>query len=145
MLQFRVFAHTEPRRAERISRSPALPFLSRIPAPRPLPVQGDVDRRFRPCRKGSPNFNRINIFADLHFLTPIESIFYKNIGEGGCHVTSTFRPSDVPTCFDLSSFLSHSCALFCAFLHLRKIQLFSFQAFPHSSSKNTRWGRRAQL
>src|SRR2546425_203793 len=40
-----------------------------------------------------------------------------------------------------SSFFSNSCALFCAFSHSRKKQLVSFQAIPHSLSKNTRgWG-----
>src|SRR5216683_1920794 len=33
--------------------------------------------------------------------------------------------------------LAHSSALFCTFLHSQKIQLFSFQAIPHSLSKNT--------
>src|SRR5258708_28135850 len=36
-----------------------------------------------------------------------------------------------------SSFFSHSCALFCAFLHFPRIQSFSFQSFPHSLPKNT--------
>ena len=36
-----------------------------------------------------------------------------------------------------SSFFSHSCALFCAFLHFKRTQLSSFQSFPHSSPKNT--------
>src|SRR6266446_7760390 len=35
------------------------------------------------------------------------------------------------------TFLSHSCALFCTFLHSRKIQLIYFQALPHSLPKNT--------
>ncbi len=59
--------HTEPRRAKRISRPPALPFLSRIPVPHPL----------------SPNSHRIISFADHHPLTPIESYRYKNVGGGG--------------------------------------------------------------
>src|SRR5260370_26638168 len=32
--------------------------------------------------------------------------------------------------------LAHSFALFCAFLHRSKVQLFYFQAVPHSTSKN---------
>jgi len=36
---------------------------------------------------------------------------------------------------DLSPFFSHSCALFCGFLHSEKTQAFSFQAFPHSLPK----------
>ena len=40
-----------------------------------------------------------------------------------------------------SSFFSHSCALFCTLLHSRKTQLISFQAIPHSGSKNhSTWG-----
>ncbi len=34
-----------------------------------------------------------------------------------------------------SPFLSYSCALFCAFLHSPKLQLFSFQVLPHSLLK----------
>jgi hypothetical protein len=41
------------------------------------------------------------------------------------------------TRFNSSSFLSHCCALFCSFLHLRKTQLFYFQAIPHSLPKIT--------
>src|SRR6266478_1688716 len=36
-----------------------------------------------------------------------------------------------------SSLFSHSCALFCAFLHTRKTQPFSFQEIPHSLAKTT--------
>ena len=35
----------------------------------------------------------------------------------------------------LSPAISHSCALFCSFLHSPKTQLFSFQSFPHSLPK----------
>src|ERR1700687_4929345 len=35
----------------------------------------------------------------------------------------------------LSPAISHSCALFCTFLHSPKTQLFSFQSFPHSLPK----------
>jgi hypothetical protein len=47
----------------------------------------------------------------------------------------TFRRANVPC---LSLFVSHSCALFCAFLHSRKTQPFSFHAFPHSLPKTPR-------
>src|SRR5260370_1367651 len=41
-----------------------------------------------------------------------------------------------------SPFFSHSCALFCTFLHSRKTQLFYFQALPHSLRKTPGgWGR----
>ncbi len=45
----------------------------------------------------------------------------------------------------LTSVFSHSCALFCTFLHLQKTQLFCFQAIPHSLRKNTRGGGRVQI
>src|SRR5260370_39567209 len=41
----------------------------------------------------------------------------------------------VSACSDLSPLFSDSCALFCAFLHSAKTQLFSFQAIPHSLPK----------
>jgi hypothetical protein len=44
-------------------------------------------------------------------------------------------PVLVPRKTEGSPFFSHSCALFCTFLHSRKTQLFSFQAFPHSLAK----------
>src|SRR3989442_7891729 len=37
--------------------------------------------------------------------------------------------------YPLSPFFSYSCALFCAFLHCAKSQLFSFQALAHSLTK----------
>ena len=67
-----------------------------------------------------------SLFADPHPLSPIASIFYKNIGGW----------VDVSTYFQLSPFLSYSCALFCAFLHPCKTHPLSFQAVPHSLAKN---------
>jgi len=52
--------------------------------------------------------------------------WYKTIGGG-----------DANSLHYSSSFFSHSCALFCAFLHFKRTQLSSFQSFPHSSPKNT--------
>src|SRR5260370_42506712 len=40
----------------------------------------------------------------------------------------------------LKFFFSHSCALFCAFLHVRKTQLIYFQSLPHSLRKTTGGG-----
>src|SRR5258708_27526043 len=40
-----------------------------------------------------------------------------------------------PIPYPVSPFFSHSCALFCAFLHSSKIQLFYFQSLPHSLPK----------
>ena len=42
----------------------------------------------------------------------------------------------------LSPVFSYSCALFCTFLHSRKIQLLSFQAIPHSLRKTPGGGGR---
>src|SRR6266567_5023716 len=57
---------------------------------------------------------------------------------------SNFQPSNIqtiPQIYPLSfHILPHSLALFCTFLRSRKIQLFSFQAIPHSSHKNKAWG-----
>src|SRR5712664_1937970 len=51
------------------------------------------------------------------------------------HMSDCLYPlSPIP--YTLSPFFSHSCALFCAFLHSPKTQPFSFQSLPHSSSKN---------
>src|SRR5260370_39013084 len=52
--------------------------------------------------------------------------WYKTIGGG-----------DANSLHYSSSFFSHSCALFCAFLHFPRIQPFSFQSFPHSSPQTT--------
>ena len=49
-------------------------------------------------------------------------------------------PLLVPSKAEGSPFFSHSCAIFCTFLHSRKSQLFSFQAIPHSLRKTTRGG-----
>src|SRR5260370_37702616 len=45
-------------------------------------------------------------------------------------------PPRLPIPYPLSPFFSHPCALLCTFLPSRKTQLFSFQAIPHSASKN---------
>src|SRR6266436_5836255 len=47
------------------------------------------------------------------------------------HISQSLIP------FHLSLFFSHSSTLFCAFLHSRKTQLFSFQPLAHSLSQNT--------
>src|SRR6267378_2960014 len=50
------------------------------------------------------------------------------------HLSDCLCPlSPIP--YTLSPFLSYSCALFCAFLHSPKLQLFSFQEIPHSLLK----------
>jgi hypothetical protein len=61
--------------------------------------------------------------------------------DGGCTPLPTFRRSNVSTfkrstIYLLSSHtLPNSFALFCIFLHLRKTQLVSYQAIPHSFTK----------
>src|SRR6267143_78793 len=51
-------------------------------------------------------------------------------------------PLLVPSKAEGSPFFSHSCALFCTFLHSRKTQLVSFQAIPHSLRKTPGGGGR---
>ena len=61
-------------------------------------------------------------------------------GVGGALPQKLTTPGLSPIPYTLSPFFSHSCALSCTFLHPRRIQLLSFQAFPHSASKNTTAG-----
>jgi hypothetical protein len=75
----------------------------------------------------------LNSFADPHPLNRVASIFYKNIG--GRETPSTFH-SLSPIPYNLSPFFSHSCALFCTFLHSPKTQLSCFQSIAHSLHKN---------
>src|SRR5260370_29988779 len=58
------------------------PILTPIPLPlrSPMPVAG---RRPRPGRAYPPKSFPLNLFAAPHPLTPIPSIFYKNIKEEG--------------------------------------------------------------
>jgi|SRR5216684_753166 len=77
-------------------------------------------------------------------LNPLDATLTKK--RGGTSAPATFGRSDLPTFrrwSDVYPFLSDSCALPCTFLHQQKIQLFCFQAFPHSASKNTKGGRTA--
>jgi hypothetical protein len=60
--------------------------------------------------------------------------WYKTIGGG-----------DANSLHYSSSFFSHSCALFCAFLHFPRIQPFSFQSLLHSLPKNTPGGGTLRL
>ncbi len=66
----------------------------------------------------------------------LESALTKTPGEGGLLLV----PVPLHSPQYLSSFFSHSCSLFCAFLHLSKTQLLCFQSFPHSLRKNTGGG-----
>ena len=68
----------------------------------------------------------------------LESALTKTPGEGGLLLVPVLATLHSPQY--LSSFFSHSCALFCAFLHLSKTQLLCFQSFPHSLRKNTGGG-----
>ena len=65
----------------------------------------------------------------------LESALTKTPGEGGLLLVPVLATLHSPQY--LSSFFSHSCALFCAFLHLSKTQLLCFQSFPHSLRRNT--------
>src|SRR5713226_10254173 len=73
MLFFRVFVDIQPRR------SPDS-FLGLTPIPFPL----------------SPNSHGINILADPHPLTPIASIFYKNMGGGGPQLSNPHTQFPTP-------------------------------------------------
>ena len=73
---------------------------------------------------------------------------YANTGGGGVFFPfwyKTIGGGDANSLHYSSSFFSHSCALFCAFLHFPRIQPFSFQSFPHSSPKNTPGGGTLRL
>src|SRR5260370_13075033 len=65
---------------------------------------------------------------------------------GGCTLggsASHDRNPLVPHPHSLCPFSSHSCALFCTFLHSRKFQLLYFQEIPYSLAKKTGgWGFR---
>src|SRR5882762_4565414 len=75
-------------------------------------------------------------------LSPLDATLTRNRGSGLPH--SGTRHSSLATHhspLQSSSLLSHSCALFCTFLHWRKTQPVSFQSLPHSLFKNTGgWG-----
>src|SRR5216683_469460 len=95
-----------------------------------------------------PRFERVNVanapfvhsFRSLRkecFTTPFDSqgstLFLKT---AGC--TPTLPILELPARRSSpysSSFFSHSCVLFCAFLHARKTQLIYFQSLPHSWRK----------
>ena len=86
------------------------------------------------------------IFTFMHVMgvcTPLLNVrTFKSANRSSAAVVERRSRSgrDVSACSDLSSLFSYSCALFCAFLHAAKTQLFSFQAFPHSLPKTTRGG-----
>src|SRR6266851_5850685 len=74
---------------------------------------------------------------------PLECALTKNTGGGGPFLSS--RSSSFSTHHSplySSPFFSNSCALFCAFLHSPKTQLFCFQAIPHSLRKTPGGGGR---
>src|SRR5882762_4123560 len=87
----------------------------------------------------SPKSFPLNLFADPHPLNRVASIFYKNVGGRGRHLQLSIPFHLSP--YDLSPFFSHSCALFCTFLHSPKTQLSCFQSIAHSLHKNRGWGR----
>ena len=69
-----------------------------------------------------------------------QSVTHSFYLDGGCvPLFPTCQPSNLPMfqrVSELSPLFSHSCALFCPFLHSPKTQLFYFQAIPHSLQKN---------
>src|SRR6266436_1614525 len=140
---------------------------ARPPVPQhfPLSVFGfaSAPKLFRPPHLRAPFARRMRSSANLSLsfpLTPLLSIATsdkprpksfrmrsseKRWGEGRLWLTNSpstakFRPSSIPPdqrFRDVSSFFSHSCALFCTFLHASKTQLFCFQSIPHSLPKTT--------
>jgi len=101
---------------------PLFPFpnLRAVPLP-PFPLPPILRTLFQVPYPVSP------AFATLA-KTPGVCGYSSHFGKA-CAVTGT------RTRFYSSSFFSHSCALFCAFLHSRKTQLFYFQTIPHSLPK----------
>ena len=92
----------------------------------------------RACQRCNAPF--IHSFRSLRkecFTTPFDSqgstLFLKT---AGCTPTLPFLelPARLSPLYS-SSFFSHSCVLFCAFLHARKTQLIYFQSLPHSWRK----------
>src|SRR6266851_1132240 len=110
---------------------PLTPLLSIATSDKPRPKSF----RMRSSMISAPNFFRMRSSE-------------KRWGEGRLWLTNSpstakFRPSSIPPDQrfpDVSSFFSHSCALFCTFLHASKTQLFCFQSIPHSLPKTTRGG-----
>ncbi len=77
------------------SQSPSVTHILFVPVPTPCPplVLSIVDRRFRPCRKESPNSFPLTLLVDPHPLNLVASIFYRNIGGWGLLNSSNFQPS----------------------------------------------------
>jgi hypothetical protein len=109
-----------------------LPYLvfdrhvTKIPSPQPLcfPHLQDRDARnsFRFCSYAN---------CRVSMRSPDLSTFNCAV----CIPDASSGPLNLATRFDLSPFFSHSCALFCTFLHLPKTQLFCFHVLPHSLQK----------
>ena len=118
-----VYIESHPRVHFRFATLPSISLFRRscVSAPK---------RRSRPSRERSAKSNEIISFADPHLLNSVISNRYKNTG----------GRVEISTCFELSPYLSYSCALFCAFLHHRRTQPLSFQTVPHSLPKTTRGG-----
>ncbi len=81
------------------------------------------------------------LFFKLFVLITIQQ--YRGVpgcgGSKGLNRNLLRKDFDSP-CFHLSLFFSDCCALFCTFLHSRKTQLVSFQAFAHSLPRTPGWG-----
>src|ERR1700674_1087401 len=131
MLSFHMFAATQPRRS--------LDSLSgSIPGPRPL----------------TPNFLICHTSENALLSPTIATLPKMSLSKPSvCHIYDTagglgprrpFGLSDLRTfqhVLGLSPVFSHSCALFCTFLHSPKTQPFYFQAIPHSLLRNGGWVR----
>jgi hypothetical protein len=118
---------------------------------------------FLPFRFSSSTFNRFLINVPFPKFFPCHTSENSPVSPGIatdpktpfsksciCHTSetprgrfSTFQPStfqQFKRFLELSPFFSNSSTLFWTFLRSREIQLFSFQAIPHSSPKTTRVG-----
>src|SRR5258708_14212022 len=96
------------------------------------------------CPSCSPQEEVIPFFSST-YVEPILHLlcFHLHVCNGGVPPSPTCQSSNLPAfqrVSEVSPFFSNSCALFCAFLHSRKTQLFYFQSIPHSLQKTTRGG-----
>ena len=126
MLTFLVVVSRQPDHSARV-RTFASSQVTKSPVVHPLSVQ-TLTKCFS---------HNSFVFMTIHF-------------DGGVYTPCGAAPHDrhphdclSPILYPLSPLYSHSSALICTFLHSSKTQLFSFQAIPHSASKNgPEWGTR---
>jgi len=137
-----VYTESHPRR-------PLAPFLGLAPAPchprlnsasfhSPYTLPSSVSRNSFVCH--SYENCRVCTNNSHSGTAPASSTFRSKLYRG-CRAeipTQSGRShlKTFPRVPDLSPVFSHSCALFCTFLHPRRIQPYYFQAIPHSPQKS---------